>query len=146
MNKEYDMKRTAKAEWHDGLKDGHGTLSTESGALDQLKYSFNTRFESGNGTNPEELIAAAHAGCFSMAFSGVLGKNGYTPDTIHTTAKVSLESVSGGFSIPHIELDMKAKIKDINESEFLKLANDAKDNCPVSKLMNASISLSATLE
>lgn len=140
------MKRHGSAEWNGGLKDGKGTVSTESGTLNQTQYSFTTRFEEGRGTNPEELIAAAHAGCFSMAFAAQLEKEGFKADSIKTTATVSLEKSEEGFSIPAIHLQVTAKIADIEQSEFSKIATQAKEGCPVSKLMKATITMDATLE
>jgi lipoyl-dependent peroxiredoxin len=140
------MQRTGKAEWLGGLKDGKGTVSTESGVLDKTQYSFSTRFENGLGTNPEELIAAAHAGCFSMAFSAQLEKEGVKATRINTTAAVSLEKSDDGFSIPAIHLQMTAIIPGIDEAKFNKIATAAKEGCPVSKLMKAKITLDARLE
>jgi osmotically inducible protein OsmC len=116
-----------------------------SGAFDG-QYSFTSRFEEGTGTNPEELIAAAHAGCFSMAFSGALGRNGTPPTRVHTTAKVHLEKAEVGFHIPHIELEMEAEVPGIDPNDFLRLAEESKANCPVSKLLAAAeITLQAKL-
>ena len=140
------MNRYGSAEWHGGLKDGKGTVTTESGTLNHTQYSFSTRFENGQGTNPEELIAAAHAGCFSMAFSAQLEKEGLKAESIKTKATVSLEKSEGGFSIPAIHLQVTAKIPGANPSVFNKAANDAKEGCPVSKLMNAKITMDASLE
>lgn len=125
--------------------DGQGTVSTETGTLNAAPYSFTSRFESGQGTNPEELIGAAHAGCFSMAFSAVLGGAGFTADSIESSAAVSVVKVEGGFSIPKIHLTMTASIPGISEEQFQTLAHEAKANCPVSKLFNAEITLEATL-
>jgi osmotically inducible protein OsmC len=135
------MKRQGSAEWKGGLKDGRGTVSTESGTLNQTQYSFTTRFEDGKGTNPEELIAAAHAGCFSMAFSAQLENAGFKADSINTTATVSLEKSAEGFSISAIHLEVMAKIPRIESSEFNTIANKAKEGCPVSKLMKATITM-----
>jgi len=140
------MKRHGSAEWKGGLKDGKGTVSTESGTLNQTQYSFTTRFEEGQGTNPEELIAAAHAGCFSMAFAAQLENAGFKADSIKTTAAVSLEKSEGSFSIPAIHLEVIAKIPRIESSEFNKIANKAKEGCPVSKLMKATITMDAILD
>lgn len=140
------MKRHGSAEWNGGLKDGKGTVSTESGTLNHTQYSFMARFEEGQGTNPEELIAAAHAGCFSMAFAAQLENAGFKADSIKTTATVSLEKSAEGFSIPAIHLEVVAKIPRIESSEFHKIANNAKEGCPVSKLMKATITMDATLE
>ncbi len=138
------MERKGSAEWKGGLKDGSGTVSTESGALEHIPYSFKTRFEKGQGTNPEELIAAAHAGCFSMAFAVELEKNGFNPKSIHTTATVTLEKSSDGFSIPMIHLEVETQISGIEEAKLQQIANHAKENCPVSKLMTAKITMHGT--
>jgi osmotically inducible protein OsmC len=140
------MQRHGKAEWHGGLRDGKGWVYTESGILNHTQYSFHTRFEEGKGTNPEELIAAAHASCFSMAFAAELEKAGFTPDYIKTTASVTLEKSDTGFSIPTIHLQATAKIAKIESGDFNKIANRAKEGCPVSKLMKANITLDALLE
>lgn len=140
------MQRHGTAEWNGGLKDGFGTLSTESGTLNHTQYSFKTRFEEGKGTNPEELIAAAHAGCFSMAFAAQLEAAGFKADRIETAASVSLEKSAEGFSISAIHLQMTAKIPRIEQNEFNKIANKAKEGCPVSKLMRANITMDALLE
>lgn len=140
------MKRHGTAQWIGGLLDGKGVVSTESGVLDNTPYSFKTRFEQGNGTNPEELIAAAHAGCFSMAFSLLLEKEGFKAESIKTSAALSLEKSDAGFSIPAIHLDVKAHIPGIPEDKFKALALLAKESCPVSKLMNAVITIDLTLE
>lgn len=139
------MKRSASAEWTKGLKDGKGQISTESNVLKQAPYSFITRFEGEVGTNPEELIAAAHAGCFSMAFSAQLEKEGFIPEKISTKATVTLEKSDQGFSIPSIHLTVSGNVPKIDEQTFEKIANSAKINCPVSKLLNAKITLDATL-
>ncbi|RUO53520.1 OsmC family protein [Pseudidiomarina homiensis] len=140
------MKRTATAHWQGGLKDGKGTVSTESGVLDQQQYSFGTRFEDGKGTNPEELIGAAHAGCFSMALSMVLGEHDMVADSIDTKATVHLEEKDGGFAVPKIHLELRASIPGADVDKFLEAAEAAKDNCPISKLFNAEITLDAKLE
>lgn len=140
------MKRHATAEWLKGLKDGKGTLSTESGVLKETAYSFKTRFEGEAGTNPEELIAAAHAGCFSMAFSAQLEKEGLKPESIKTTATVTLEKAEDGFCIPAINLKVVAKVPNADKHVFEKAAMDAKTGCPVSKLMRAQITMDAELE
>lgn len=137
--------RKAEAEWKGGLKDGQGTMKLGSGAFEG-KYSFPSRFESGQGTNPEELIGAAHAGCFSMALSAGLGKSGFTPTRIRTTATVHLEQVGDGFGITKIELETEAQIPNIDEKKFLEHAEAAKKGCPVSKaLAGTQISLKAKL-
>ena len=140
------MKRNASAEWKGGLKDGKGTISSDSGVLADTQYSFSTRFENGKGTNPEELIAAAHAGCFSMALSAQLGTMGLTPESIRTSAAVSLEKVGEGFSITAVHLTVKARIPGADQAQFQTAANNAKAGCPVSKVLNATITMDATLE
>ncbi|UXH40075.1 OsmC family protein [Pseudomonas promysalinigenes] len=139
------MKKTASAIWQGGLKDGKGLLSTESGALKQNPYGFNTRFEGSPGTNPEELIGAAHAGCFSMALSMMLGEAGLTPERIDTIAEVTLDKQSDGFAITAVHLILKAKVPGASQEQFLEIANKAKAGCPVSKVLNADISLDASL-
>ncbi|MEC4559370.1 OsmC family protein [Pseudomonas inefficax] len=139
------MKKTASAIWQGGLKDGKGLLSTESGALKQNPYGFNTRFEGSSGTNPEELIGAAHAGCFSMALSMMLGEAGLTPDRIDTAAEVTLDKQADGFAITAVHLVLRAKVPGASEAQFLQIADQAKAGCPVSKVLNAKISLDAAL-
>lgn len=139
------MKQKASAVWQGSLKEGTGTMSTGSGALVAKPYSFKTRFEGEQGTNPEELIGAAHAGCFSMAFSMILGMAGFTPDKIETTATITLEPKDGGFAITASHLDMTASIPGIDDATFQELAAKAKAGCPVSKLLNATITLDAKL-
>ncbi|MBF8668491.1 OsmC family protein [Pseudomonas putida] len=139
------MKKTASAIWQGGLKDGKGLLSTESGALKQNPYGFNTRFEGSPGTNPEELIGAAHAGCFSMALSMMLGEAGLTPDRIDTAAEVTLDKQADGFAITAVHLVLRAKVPGASEAQFLEIADKAKAGCPVSKVLNAKISLDAAL-
>ncbi len=140
------MKRKASAEWKGGLKDGKGTISTDSGVLSNTQYSFSTRFEDGIGTNPEELIAAAHAGCFSMAFSGQLGQANLTAESIRTTASVTLEKTDAGFTITSVHLEVKAKVSGADAEAFSKAANNAKAGCPVSRLLKAEITMDANLE
>ena len=140
------MKRKGSAVWRGGLKDGKGTVSTDSGVLSNTQYSFSTRFEDGKGTNPEELIAAAHAGCFSMALSAQLGNAGITAEQIQTTATVSLDNTDGGFSITAVHLDVRAKIPGADKQAFETAANNAKSGCPVSKVLNATITMVAKLE
>jgi len=140
------MKRKGSAVWQGGLKDGKGVVSTESGVLADTQYSFSTRFEDGKGTNPEELIAAAHAGCFSMALSAQLGNAGITPQQIQTTATVSLDKTDGGFAITAIHLDVAARIPGASKEAFDTAANAAKSGCPVSKVLNATITMDARLE
>jgi osmotically inducible protein OsmC len=140
------MERKATAAWRGGLKDGKGTISTQSGALKDLQYSFSTRFENGVGTNPEELIAAAHAGCFSMALSGQLSGAGLTPEEINTTAAVALEKTDAGWSITKVHLTTKAKVPGADKAKFDELAKAAKAGCPVSRVLSAAeITLDATL-
>jgi osmotically inducible protein OsmC len=140
------MKRKGSAVWQGGLKDGKGVVSTDSGVLSNTQYSFSTRFEDGKGTNPEELIAAAHAGCFSMALSAQLGGAGITPEQIQTTATVSLDKTDGGFAITAIHLDVSAKIPGGNKQAFETAANNAKTGCPVSKVLNATITMDTRVE
>jgi osmotically inducible protein OsmC len=140
------MKRKASAAWQGGLKDGKGTISTDSGVLDNTQYSFSTRFEDGKGTNPEELIAAAHAGCFTMALSGQLGNAGLTAEQINTTAAVTLEKTDAGFTITKVHLDVSAKVPSATEEQFQTAAGNAKAGCPISRLLKAEITMTATLE
>ena len=140
------MKRSGSAEWNGDLKDGQGAVSTESGVLNHTPYSFTTRFEDGQGTNPEELIAAAHASCFSMALSAQLEKEGLKAESIKTTATVSLEKSEEGFSIPAIHLQVTAKIPNASHDVFNQAAKNAKEGCPVSKLMKTTITMDATLD
>jgi osmotically inducible protein OsmC len=140
------MKRNASAEWRGGLKDGKGTISTDSGVLENTQYSFSTRFEDGVGTNPEELIAAAHAGCFSMALSGQLGKAELTAESIRTTATVTLDKVEGNFTITEVHLQVAARVPGATQEQFDTAANNAKAGCPVSRVLNAKITLDAQLE
>jgi osmotically inducible protein OsmC len=140
------MKRTASAVWTGGLKDGQGKISTDSGVLSDTQYSFSTRFEDGIGTNPEELIAAAHAGCFSMALSGQLGQAGLTAESIKTTATVRLEKTDAGFAITSVHLEVRAKVPGADAQAFETAANNAKAGCPVSKVLKAEITMDASLE
>src|SRR5450756_885691 len=140
------MKRKASAVWHGGLKDGKGSISTESGVLKETQYSFSTRFENGIGTNPEELIGAAHAGCFSMAFSAELGKACITPQSIHTTATITLDKTDAGFTVTESHLDMTAKIPGADKEKVLAIANAAKAGCPISRVLNAKVTLDAKFE
>ena len=139
------MKRKGSAVWKGGLKDGNGSVSTESGVLSNVPYSFAKRFGDEPGTNPEELIGAAHAGCFSMAFSAQLGEAGVKAESIETTATVTLESVAGGFAITAIHLDVQATVPNLENGKFQELAKKAKEGCPVSKLFKADISMDAKL-
>jgi osmotically inducible protein OsmC len=140
------MQRKASATWTGGLKEGKGAISTASGVLNKTQYSFGTRFESGAGTNPEELIAAAHAGCFAMALSAQLGEAGLTPDTIQATATVSLEKSAAGWEVTTSHLDVRARIPGADAAAFDKAANNAKAGCPISRLLNAKITMDAKLE
>lgn len=140
------MKRKASAVWRGDLKAGKGVISTESGTLKDAQYSFGTRFENGVGTNPEELIAAAHAGCFSMAFSAELGRAGITPESIATTATITMEKTEAGFTVTASHLDMTAKIPGVDQGKALEIANAAKAGCPISRLLKANITLNAKIE
>ena len=140
------MQRKASAVWKGGLKDGKGTVSSSSGVLSNTPYSFATRFENSPGTNPEELIAAAHAGCFSMALSAQLGNAGLTPESINTTATLSLEKLDSGFTITAVHLDVVGRVPKADDAAFQKAAENAKSGCPVSKVLNAKITMSAKLE
>lgn len=140
------MKRHASAVWNGDLKGGSGSISSPSGVLKETSYSFRTRFEEGvTGTNPEELIAAAHAGCFSMAFAHELSGAGFTPTSVATTATVTLDQVQGGFAITKVHLATEASVPGIDRAKFDEIAGKAKDGCPVSKVLNAEITLGATL-
>jgi osmotically inducible protein OsmC len=140
------IKRRASAVWHGTGKDGNGTLTTQSGTLKDTPYSFHARFGDGAGTNPEELIAAAHAGCFSMALAFQLVGAGYTPETLHTEARLTLEPDGDGWKIAAVHLALQAKVPGIDKATFLDIAGRAKAGCPVSKVLNADITLDATLE
>jgi len=140
------MQRKASAVWKGGLKDGKGTISSDNGVLANTQYSFSTRFEDGKGTNPEELIAAAHAGCFSMALSAQLGTLGLTPASIRTSASVSLDKLDDGFAITAVHLVVKASVPGADAAQFATAANNAKAGCPVSKVLKATITMDATLE
>jgi lipoyl-dependent peroxiredoxin len=139
------IKRKGSAVWQGGLKDGRGSISTESGALNAYPYGFAARFEGQRGSNPEELIAAAHASCFTMALSNILGEAKLTAERMDTTAEVTLEQVEGGWAITSVHLTLKAKIPGTNQATFEQLAAKAKAGCPVSKLFKAEISLDAAL-
>ncbi len=140
------MKRTATAVWNGSLKQGKGTLTAPGGALDNTPYSFGSRFESGAGTNPEELIAAAHAGCFAMAFSAMLGEAGFTPDRVEARADVTLEQVQpAGWTVTKSHLTLAAKIPNIDQTKFDEIAAKAKAGCPISRLLKADITLDAKL-
>lgn len=140
------MKRNANAQWQGGLQDGTGHITTESGVLERSQYSFGTRFEEGKGTNPEELIGAAHAGCFSMALSMMLGEEDLTADDIQTRADVSLEQDDSGFTITAIHLKVTATVPGADNETFQRAAENAKAGCPVSKLFNATITMDAKLD
>lgn len=140
------MKRKASAVWRGGLKDGRGTISSDSGVLKETQYSFSTRFENGIGTNPEELIAAAHAGCFSMALSAQLGEAKITPESIRTVATVTMDKTDAGFTITAVHLDVTAKVPGASQAAFATAANNAKAGCPVSRVLNAKITMDARLE
>jgi lipoyl-dependent peroxiredoxin len=138
--------RKASAEWHGGLKDGKGAITTGSGVLQATQYSFATRFENGKGTNPEELVAAAHAGCFAMALSMILGLDGLTADTIRAEATVTLEKVGEGFEVTSSHLVVRAKVPGADSARFDKAAQAAKSGCPISKLLKAEITMDSALE
>jgi osmotically inducible protein OsmC len=137
--------RSASAAWSGGLRDGKGSITTESGALSAYPYGFAARFEGKKGTNPEELLGAAHAGCFTMALSLILGEAKFTAEQMDTTAKVTLEQVDGGFVIPAVHLTLKAKIPGIDQATFEELTSKAKAGCPLSKVLKANITLDASL-
>jgi osmotically inducible protein OsmC len=140
------MKRNASAVWQGDLKQGKGSISTASGTLSNTQYSFAARFENGGGTNPEELLAAAHAGCFAMALSGQLGAAGLTAERIDVTATISLEKLESGFTITESHLELKAKVPGASQAAFDTATANAKAGCPVSKLFNTKITLNAALE
>ncbi len=139
------MKTSGSAVWSGGIKDGRGAISTASGALQAAPYGFSSRFEGKPGTNPEELIGAAHAGCFTMALSLILGGAGFTAEKMETRAEVTLDKVGDGFAITAIHLDLQARIPGADKAKFEELANKAKVGCPVSKVLNTNITLTATL-
>ena len=139
------MKRTASAVWNGDLKQGKGTVSTQSGVLKQTQYSFSTRFENGVGTNPEELIAAAHAGCFTMAFSAFLGAEGFKPDELSTQATLTFDQVDSDWTITTIHLDLTGKVPGIDAAKFDEISEKAKAGCPVSRVLKADISLTKKL-
>lgn len=140
------MKRTGSAIWQGDLKSGNGTVSTESGVLSQTPYSFSTRFETGKGTNPEELVAAAHAGCFTMALSVQLGEAGLTPEKLETTATVSFDKVQDGWTVTNIFLNVRGKVPNADEAAWNKATQAAKSGCPISRLFNTTITMEAQLE
>ncbi|MFQ5908006.1 MAG: OsmC family protein [Thermoplasmata archaeon] len=139
------MKRHASAIWLGGLQDGKGSFSTDSGVLKGVPYSFTTRFKDEPGTNPEELVAAAHAGCFSMALSSALGNAGFSPEDIRTTATLNFEKTGGGWTTTSVNLDVVAKVPGATSEAFLKAAEGAKEDCPISRLLNTEITLNAEL-
>ncbi len=140
------IKKTASSNWSGDIKSGKGTISTQSGALDNQPYGFNTRFEDKPGSNPEELVGAAHSACFGMALSLALGEAGFTAENINTEAVVSLNEVDDGFAVTHIALEVNATIADISNEQFQALCEQTKKGCPISKLLNTEISLNATLK
>ncbi len=139
------MQRTASARWNGGLKDGKGTLSTPSGALRSVPYSFRMRFEDAPGTNPEELVAAAHAGCFSMALSAELGKFGLTPERVETKATATFDKTDAGWAVTSMHLDVTAKVPKADKATFDKAAEAAEKGCPISRLLNTKITMAAKL-
>lgn len=139
------MKRNASAVWKGGLKDGRGTVSTASGVLSNASYSFSTRFEDAKGTNPEELVAAAHAGCFSMAFSNELGKAGFRPESIETKANLDFDKTDAGWTVKAIHLDVAAKVPNADRAKVQAAADAAKKGCPISRLLNAEITMAVRL-
>jgi osmotically inducible protein OsmC len=140
------IKKTASSNWSGDIKSGKGTISTQSGALDNQPYGFNTRFEDKPGSNPEELVGAAHSACFGMALSLALGEAGFTAENMNTEAVVSLNEVDDGFAVTHIALEVNATIADISNEQFQALCEQTKKGCPISKLLNTEISLNATLK
>lgn len=139
------IEKAGSAKWMGSLKEGKGLVSTESGALKDQPYGFNTRFQDGTGTNPEELIGAAHASCFSMALSMILGEAGLTADEIKTTSKIYLDKKEAGFEVVKAHLTVAAKVPEASEDAFMEAATTAKENCPISKLLNAEITMTAEL-
>ncbi|MDC8450483.1 MAG: OsmC family protein [Nitrospira sp.] len=140
------MKRSGSAIWQGDLKTGKGTVSTESGVLSQTQYSFSTRFENGKGTNPEELVAAAHAGCFSMALSAQLGEAGLTPEKLQTMATVTFDKTEAGWTVTNVHLNVKGKVPNADDAAWNKATQAAKTGCPISRLFNATITMDAKLE
>lgn len=138
------MKRKANAVWSGSIKEGSGKISTQSEVLNNHEYSFNTRFGDKKGTNPDELLAAAHAGCFAMALSLMLGEEGYTPDSLEATAEVTMDADKLELTKSHLTLN--AKVPNISKEKFMECAEKAKDNCPVSKVLNCEITLDANLK
>jgi lipoyl-dependent peroxiredoxin len=146
QSEETKMQRKASAVWKGGLKDGKGAVSSSSGVLNSTPYSFSTRFENTPGTNPEELIAAAHAGCFSMALSGQLGGANLTASSIETTATLTMEKLDSGWTITAVHLDVVGRVPNADQAAFQKAAENAKSGCPVSKVLKANITMTAKLE
>jgi osmotically inducible protein OsmC len=140
------MKRKASAIWRGDLKSGKGNITTDSGVLKDTQYSFSTRFENGIGTNPEELIAAAHAGCFAMAFSAELGKAGITPESIAASATVTLEMLPSGPTVTESHLDVTVRVPGADQNKVSEIANAAKAGCPISKVLNAKVTMTAKVE
>ena len=140
------MKRSGSAVWQGDLKTGKGTVSTDSGVLANQQYSFGTRFENGKGTNPEELIAAAHASCFAMALSAQLGNAGLTPEKLETKATVALDKLEAGWAVTHVLLEVKGRVPKADQAAWEKATQAAKTGCPISKLLNATIDMNAKLE
>ena len=140
------MKRAGSAIWQGDLKTGKGTVSTDSGVLSRTQYSFSTRFENGKGTNPEELIAAAHAGCFTMALSGQLGSAGLVPEKLETTAAVTFDKVDAGWTVTGIHLSVTGKVPKADQAAWEKATQGAKSGCPISRLLNTTITIDAKLE
>jgi osmotically inducible protein OsmC len=140
------MKRSGSAIWEGDLKSGTGSVSTDSGVLSSQQYSFGTRFENGKGTNPEELIAAAHAGCFTMALSAQLGNAGLTPERLQTTATVNFDKLEAGWTVTNITLDVKGRVPKADQAAWDKATQAAKTGCPISRLLNATITMNAKLE
>ena len=140
------LKRKASAVWNGNLKEGKGRISTDSGVLKDTQYSFSTRFEDGVGTNPEELVGAAHAGCFSMALSGQLTNAGFTAESIETTATVSMEKKDAGFTVTNVHLEVVARVPGADQAAFETAAANAKSGCPISRLLNTEITMNARLE
>jgi len=140
------IKRKGSAIWEGNLKEGRGRISTDSGVLKETQYSFGTRFENGAGTNPEELVGAAHAGCFSMALAAQLTEAGHAPKSIHTTATVHMEKLEAGFTVTGVRLDVDANVPGIDQASFDKAADEAKRNCPISRLLNTEITMETRLE
>ena len=140
------LRRKASAVWNGSLKEGNGKIATDSGVLSDAQYSFSTRFEEGKGTNPEELIAAAHAGCFSMALSGQLTNAGHPPESVRTEATVKMEKTDAGFTVTEVQLDVVARVPGIDQTGFDTAANNAKSGCPISRLLKAEIKMNAKLE